>query len=487
MIRLGIKCILQSDLVLSSSPANEGFYQSLDYIPGSKFLGILAKEIYDMSPQIASQTLDIFHYGKVRFGDAHLLIDEQLSYKAPLNWIYPKKSRDFDEIKLFHKFDPSIKIEDLDIYESVKDKYFTLDRKITKVDQNFSIKSAYDRENYRSMDKQMYGYFALPKGSEWVGYIDFDDDSYIQIIKEHLLGRKRMGRSKSSQYGLVIIEEFNRDISFDQSTAQSGEAYLYAYSNLCFVDQNGNYTTRPSLKDLKLPKDSTILWEKSKIKTRKYQTWNKKRHQPNQDRFIIEKGSVFVVQLKESLSYEEYKMGIGSHRSEGFGQVLLNPSFLMPQIRSTEDQNNKDNSALGWKFQKPGKESTLVESPILNPNDHPLLAFIEQKKKSLNSENKMDKWINEFISENENEFKNINSSQWGQIRNISKNIEKPELLDFLLFDEKIGFVHSGQAKSQWNTKKEQLLKHSLAIIPPYDRVSYLAKLASLMAQLKGDN
>lgn len=51
MKRIAFKCILQTDVVITSNAATEGFYKSLDYIPGSKFLGIVAGEDERPIPQ----------------------------------------------------------------------------------------------------------------------------------------------------------------------------------------------------------------------------------------------------------------------------------------------------------------------------------------------------------------------------------------------------------------------------------------------------
>ncbi len=483
MKRLGIKCTLISDLIISSRAANEGFHKSLDYIPGSKFLGIVAKELYDMSPQNTQRTLDIFHNGKVRFGDAHPLLKDQLTYKAPLTWVYPKKEKISDNVALFHKLDQEDSTAQDTIYVPVKDKYFSLDRKLLTVEQNFSIKSAYDRELYRSKDEQMYGYYTLKKGTQWLGFIDFEDNTHLELVTKHLIGLKRMGRSKSSQYGLIKIEEADQ-ITLDQSNARKGEAYLYAFSNLCFLDPMGNATAHPSPDQLKLPPKSKILWEKSKIRTRKYQSWNKKRHRRNHDRFIIEKGSVFTVLLEAPLPYSSLEKGVGAYNNEGFGYVLLNPSFL------TGDSGQVGNPLLNWSFEKAEQDVFTSNATIQAPDSHPLLQFIKRKKQRLDTDHLMDKVLNKFINQakKEGSFSHITSSQWGQVRNIAKNSDSISTLKNLLFNEKYGFLFTGPSKSQWKEKHINKLKNTIQDLSTVhnlaeeQQIKYVLKLCSLMAK-----
>jgi hypothetical protein len=61
MIEKFFLCTLKSDVVLNSSLATEGAINTLDYIPGNVFLGIVAQK-YD---EFGSEAYDIFHSGKV--------------------------------------------------------------------------------------------------------------------------------------------------------------------------------------------------------------------------------------------------------------------------------------------------------------------------------------------------------------------------------------------------------------------------------------
>ncbi|MFA5229810.1 MAG: hypothetical protein WC446_08705, partial [Candidatus Paceibacterota bacterium] len=78
-----------TDIVISAQTATEGEHRSLNFIPGSNFLGILASELYN-NTENETQNYDIFHSGKVRFGDAHILYNNQRSFQVPFSWFYPK-------------------------------------------------------------------------------------------------------------------------------------------------------------------------------------------------------------------------------------------------------------------------------------------------------------------------------------------------------------------------------------------------------------
>ena len=78
------KCKLLSDMVLNLQSATEGRQQTLDFIPGNCFLGIVAKEY---EGKFKDNAFLIFHSGKVRFGDAHPMKDG----KSTRHYIYYRK------------------------------------------------------------------------------------------------------------------------------------------------------------------------------------------------------------------------------------------------------------------------------------------------------------------------------------------------------------------------------------------------------------
>src|SRR5699024_6023908 len=104
---------------------------------------------------------------------------------------------------------------------------------------------------------------------------------------------------------------------------------IYAKSNLCFIDETtGNYTAQPTAKQLCGDENAEILWKDCQVRSRNYKIWNRHRWNKDADRIIIERGSVFVLKLSKEVSSEFFSNGIGSHKNEGFGEVIINPDFL---------------------------------------------------------------------------------------------------------------------------------------------------------------
>lgn len=499
MQKIGIKCTLESDLILTSTTATEGFFKSLDYIPGSKFMGLVASDLYDMSDQQQEQTLDIFHRGKVFFSDAHPLIHNIPTFRVPFDWYIEKDDHKLTSVYLRHLIEEdeleSLKSDGIQI-EQLRDYFFNTEYRFTKVDQNFSLKSAYNPrksvaqalvgENFASKDQQLFGYYSLPAYSQWFFTIESINQNYLEMVKASLLDNgkvsyKRLGRSSSTEYGAIKLELVDDIDPIDLSRdAHAGEVSLYAFSNLCFYDKWGNPTTTPTAIQLGLDKADEVLWGKSQIRSRRYASYNKKRNTRNSDRWIIEKGSVFIVKLSKDIKKENFPSLVGAHASEGFGKLWLNPSDLFLP------------------------EDTYYLSPGLRPygydeldpyecyydagTDDQLEAYLNWRLEESSINSQVNKRVNFFINTHEEIFVGVDPSQWGQVRSISKNFGNTDDLYNMLFSES-GFLKTGQSKEVWK-KKERLgiLKNEFNSFSPVKyRREFLIKLATEMAKNASNN
>ena len=105
MKRLNFEVEFLSDIVLQGSSNSEGNVEALDFIPGSNFLGMVAGA---GNYENFEKPFDIFHSGKVRFGDAHILNEGQTTYKMPLSFFHKKLDKDtiyaHDQIEDFSAF-----------------------------------------------------------------------------------------------------------------------------------------------------------------------------------------------------------------------------------------------------------------------------------------------------------------------------------------------------------------------------------------------
>lgn len=440
---LKFKCTLLSDVILNQKAATEGPNQTLDFIPGSCFLGIVAskyypEEIRDSEDSEKKLMMDLFHSGKVRFGDAHPSKDGFRGLKVPAAMFHPKLKKASEVLYIHHK------TKDLESEEMRKNQlkqcrsgyynFSEVEAKPIETETNFAIKSAYDGEKRRSKDEHMYGYQSLQKGLELYFEVAVDNNELDSLIVEALEGKKRVGRSRTAQYGLVEIKKFEYK-EIGSSTETNEYVEVYADGRLIFLDDNGLPTFRPKAEDLGL--DGEICWEKSQIRTFQYAPWNFKRQCFDTDRCGIEKGSVFVVKTSVSPDKSQY---VGSYQNEGFGKVIYNPAFL----KAEEDGVAK------YRLQEAKKEEDNAGKVSSNSD---LFNYLMQQQKRENLEVAVYEMVNKWVKDNTPKFtrnKELFASQWGGVRSIAmKHKTKSSLIGELYNNEKSYLTH-GVAADKWN-------------------------------------
>lgn len=444
---LKFKCKLLSDVILNQKAATEGPNQTLDFIPGSNFLGIVASSLYK---EMNDTTMAIFHSGIVRFGDAHPSVDNVRGLKVPASMFYPKLSKASEELYIHHKTnhdDSEIREKQLKQCRNGFYSFFETGAMPIKAETNFAIKSAYDKVKRRSKDEQMYGYQSLQKGLELYFEVEILDETLVEDISKSLLnGKKRIGRSRTSQYGLVEITESDyKEVKSQKSNGQYVE--VYADGRLIFLDDYGMPTFQPKAEQLGLK--GTICWEKSQIRTFQYAPWNFKRQCFDTDRCGIEKGSVFVVKTDTCPEKSQY---VGSYKNEGFGKVIYNPFFLNADAAGKAACHLLEESQSC--IQKEATQKELAGTP--------LLVYLAQRKEVENIELDVYKRVNNWVGKHSPLFKgDIFASQWGTIRSIAMKHKSKAVLQNELFDKKIerngknvsnAYLTHGVAAEKWSEK-----------------------------------
>jgi len=464
MKNLQFKCTLLSDVIINQKAATEGNQKTLDFIPGSAFLGIVAGAIYkDKSPE----SMLLFHSGKVRFGDAHPLLEGKRAVRMPASWYYRKGDSNKSTLFVHHGMsEDGLKengnpVQVKQCRDGFMVKIGNSSVSEVKIQKHFAIKSAYDSSMRRSKDQQMFGYESLEAGSTWCFEVTLDHDveQYEDLINNALVGKKRVGRSSTAQYGLVEIEKCSFKVSFKtekpiQVKVKGKEVpsiLLYAESRLIFIDHYGQSTFTPTKEQLGL-KAGTIDWTKSQIRTFQYASYNNYRKTRDADHCGIEKGSVFCITGATFDDIDKVKLekGVGVYLNEGLGKILVNPEFL------EYNMEKKGEAYLKFEIDKPEAITPNIKTkPTSLPLDDSIFNYLKKQEASKNEQLKIYLNVNKFVNDNEKDFKGREkfASQWGTIRSIAMKAKtKHKLLDDL-FKKPIGYLVHGVAAEQWNDRK----------------------------------
>ncbi|PZX48289.1 hypothetical protein [Algoriphagus chordae] len=460
-------CTLLSEVVLTTAAGSESPAKSLDYIPGAKFLGITSNELYD---EASRDTQTLFHSGKVRFGNAYPNIDQKSFIPVP-NVYFTEKGKGLEsEVYLHHNVSKS----DLQLKQS-REGYIHINGKSSQqitLDQNFKLKSGYDAEKRRSEDSKMFGYFSLPVGSTWSFSVSDDTGEFENQIKNALTGERKIGRSKTAEYGLIKIS-FEKTTDVITSEEFASPFIIYALSDLCFLNDFGDTTSQPT--SFQLTGDSTceIDWNLSQLRTRIYQNWNGKRGARDADRIIIQKGSVFFVKGKNKLKSDFFDSGLGSFKAEGFGQVVVNPDFL-----------SRNDAILPFTFEKIKIESDPLFSypkeiqDQLNTQVDALKTIVKRGKASETIRTEVLK----FKKDHQNEFKGVNNSQWGMLGGYASQALNADVFEKMVFDSETGALFRGASEQNWRTGRKRLHDKFLEVAK-YDKLKAMLFIKKLVKEM----
>lgn len=334
MGKMFFKAELLDDVVLSQRTATVGEHKSLDYIPGSVFLGIVASKLYSKISK--DDAWNLFHSSKVRFCNAYPMISEKRSTPMPLSLHSEKVPRSGKEESVLNFIYPEIKEEGIQ-YRQNRNGYVCInnDKIIIDIPSKTSrMRTAIDVKTGTAAKSQLYGYESLNADQSFVGKIEWDEsvlDLITPIINIFKDGEVvHIGRSKTASYGRVKVSGI--DIKDNHVDNVCGSSFsILAVSDLCLKNP---ITGIPELNlspiFLGLGNDWSLDKTKSFSRPLCLYQYNAYRKEIEMQKTLISKGSVFTFKSDKELTLQEkeviisaIKNGIGDAKGQGFGEIAL--------------------------------------------------------------------------------------------------------------------------------------------------------------------
>jgi CRISPR-associated protein Csx10 len=414
---------LLEDTVISHRAASTGGHAGLDYLPGATFLGAVAAALYDSLP--ASEQFTIFHSGQVRFSDGlPLSAGKYVAYPMPLCLHHEKyKEEEKGCGGVFNRqFREDAEQEKAQL-EQYRGKFFSFNRQCFKPKTQLRMKTAVDFATGTAATGQLFGYSALPKGTNFCCKVEADEEAItaerFNEITKILEQGVRLGRSRSAEYGRVKVQalpdKYTAKLDLPDPKIKQG-INIWLLSDAALQDENGQPILYPEAEHLGLPKSYELVAEKTFIRSRSYVPFNSHRKRRELERQVLQQGSVLCFSGDEAVDLNALQTGgIGLYRQYGLGRIWVNPDCL--DIDAPKLQNIKLAVSL---------------SDFLPANDagaEPTDTVFTYLKQRQNQANKDDK-INHYIMTWEQELKQAYQSA-------------------LALDPHFGAVCVGPSKSQW--------------------------------------
>lgn len=332
-----------SPILLSAQSGDMNMTATLDYIPGSALLGVLA-----------GKYIQAKNLGKTAHKDSDNFYNWFLDSGIIFGNAYPCKKKDEDRVESYLPVPLSIQTEKNNEDEAIdllrndsKEQMKTISGychiagdTILKLTPSKSLSFHHarpDRIKGHSTEGQIFNYESIDPDQLFEGEIIGAENTLKEFIE--LVDNEfpiKLGRSRTAQYGqaeLKILSDTPEELEVKDDL--DNKIYLTFLSQTILYNQNGFPST--SLNDLKRYLADTLGIDSGRIKINKsfkkpveienfISIWRLKR--PSEVAF--EAGSCFSIQItngNNSISsklIDLQKNGLGERRGEGFGRIKLN-------------------------------------------------------------------------------------------------------------------------------------------------------------------
>ena len=321
---------LEQDAIFSLTAASAGGHRSLDHIPGAVLRGVVGQHYVSFG----DDAWEVFHSGAVCFGNAYPLSpDGHPTLPVPLSWRADKTGT------------PSVDLAkaeaNAETREDIRGAFVDRTGLLVKTQLRYRQKTALDRTGHgRPRQGALFGYASLARGqSFWFDLTfsrDVSADLRQRIIRSLTEAPVRLGRSRGAEYGrarVALLPAPPPPWPLNETIGKHVSVYLAADLAPPFLEGAG-----PDAALFGLPKQWSLVAERSFLRTRAYAPFNGAWSLFDQDRQVWEKGGVvtFAVddgdrpRLSELLTTARRASaaGVGLFRAEGLGQVLIEPWLL---------------------------------------------------------------------------------------------------------------------------------------------------------------
>jgi CRISPR-associated protein Csx10 len=328
----------RSQVIVSSYGVTEGVHQSLDYIPGSAFIGVVS----DLWGKLDEGLLID---GRLRISDAlpYAGLQPELLFPVPLCYHKAKYEDVTSESKFFNGVHDLQKYQYMQLEQMRREFIAAKQCWYTTIPKSVAVKTALDRTQYgAALDGKLFTYESLPEGLVFRFRVEADDsvsDAGFDRVCNRLQQIVRIGRSRTAEYGSVDIVPITvtehpagAPVEWEQ---YPDHVVLYFISDYAGETPHGPNMI-PSGPEFFLDSTAQVCWKSSYIRSRSYSPWNSHFQTRMPMRHVISKGSVLVFKTAETWSQEALQnlqdkldAGIGSYINEGLGIVRVNPEFVI--------------------------------------------------------------------------------------------------------------------------------------------------------------
>ncbi len=337
MKRVDLELELLTDVSVPESSRTLGGGRTLDYVPGRALWGAAATAAFRQGKS-AKEALELFWGDAVRILDAVPMVGDARAFPSPRSWHEPKYGGQVLNLSL-----PGVRPLDDVQYRPVPTTWRTPDFTAASIERRYSLRTSVGATG-RAREGLLFGIDAIPQGTRLHGRLEGEAAALEQVLRL-LEGELRVGRSRSAELGLVRCKAASVEAKgLDVVQGTASRVRFLCCSRLALRDAaSGAPTFRPRPEDFGLPGSWAFEPEGSFVRSARYSPFNGKWVRPELERHVIDLGSVLTFCAEDSGSVDLADVraavagGVGVWRTEGLGQVVVEPSWLTEPAISLPD------------------------------------------------------------------------------------------------------------------------------------------------------
>ncbi len=281
---------LVDDVILSAKASTSGDHETLDRIPATTLMGLVAAGVY------ADPALDpwpLVHGGAVRPTDAFPLAPDGTPAFPMPRCLHAAKGKTGEAANAVNlSVADKAGVADL---QQMRQGFLTPAGGRVSVRTRALLKTALDRRTGKAADSQLFGYEAIRAGQSFVFALGFADSVSPELrsrIEALLVGMRRLGRSRRAEFGRVTISRYETP-TIPIAPMANEEARIWLLTDLRLLDEAGFPRLRPEGADFGLP-GARLVPDRSFVHVRRYAPFIARFNARDGERVSLGAGSVLT-------------------------------------------------------------------------------------------------------------------------------------------------------------------------------------------------
>jgi CRISPR-associated protein Csx10 len=321
---------------------------TLDYIPGTCLLPIVAKALAPLMEDVGSAIGN----SQLIITNATVEISEQRGRPMPYALFQEKQNKD----RIYNRLHRQTNEEQLPQLKGMRAGYLTETGSYQTIGTSIATHNTIDDKQQRPNEDVggVYSYGAIPALTRFRSVIHIQEPSLNQnaVLKglQQLQSTAiQIGRSKKDDYGaakILAVQDITSTNSDPRDIASGGELIVWLLSDVLVRNNRLRPSTEPQdfLQALSQELGVKLELSTSLARSKRLDSWQTRWNLPRPSLVGLSAGSCFSLIAKAPISASDLRRleqsGIGERRAEGYGQLCFNSKLLMgSDVHLTKEQS----------------------------------------------------------------------------------------------------------------------------------------------------